>query len=252
MSLPDVTDPERYAFFFDFDGTLADIAEHPEQVEVSDQTRDVLSRLRETSVGAIAIITGRDIASIDHFLKPVTLPVAGVHGLTRRDVNGTLHHPDFDMTGLDTIAARLQPLVDREKGLLLEPKHGAIAFHYRQRPELEAVCVQAMEEAAEAAGSITLRRGKMVIEAVGYPSDKGAAIDSFLQEPPFAGRVPIFAGDDLTDEDGFELVNARAGISIKVGQGETKAQHRVADREALLAWLNSIIDNSGHNDREHT
>jgi trehalose 6-phosphate phosphatase len=135
---------------------------------------------------------------------------------------------------------------DRETGLLLERKQGAIALHYRQRPELEDLCRDAMARAAENAGSITVRRGKMVVEVVGYPSNKGSAIESFLQEKPFLGRTPIFAGDDLTDEDGFALVNERGGLSIKVGPGDTKAHYRVEGRQELLAWLNSIITNRGH------
>lgn len=252
MSLPDATDPERFAFFFDFDGTLTDIVDHPEDVSVSEATRLTLAELWRRSGGAVAIITGRDIASIDRFLEPEKLPVAGVHGLIRRDVNGHVHRPDFDIAKLDDIEARLRPLVDSEKGLLLERKQGAIALHYRQRPELTETCIRAMETAAGEAGSITVRRGKMVIEAVGYPTNKGSAIDSFLHEKPFLGRIPIFAGDDLTDEDGFGLVNERNGISIKVGAGDTKARWRVEDREELLVWLNTIIADLGKKHREQS
>jgi trehalose 6-phosphate phosphatase len=242
MSLPEVTDPERFAFFFDFDGTLADIVERPEDVEVTEATRAAIEALRELSGGAVAIVTGRDIPSIDQFLDPLRLPIAGVHGLTRRDAKGQLHSPEIDTAGLKAIETALEPLVNRENGLLLERKHGAIALHYRKRPELEDVCLDAMLRAAEGASNVTIRRGKMVIEAIGHASNKGAAIESFLQEAPFRGRTPVFAGDDLTDEDGFLLVNAGGGISIKVGLGETEARYRVADREGLLDWLNRIVD----------
>jgi trehalose 6-phosphate phosphatase len=87
----------------------------------------------------------------------------------------------------------------------------------------------------------------MVIEAVGHSGNKGEAIESFLKEEPFAGRVPVFAGDDLTDEDGFASVNRLQGISIKVGQGDTQARYRVQDREELLSWLNAIIERIGNN-----
>lgn len=245
MSLPELRDLERYALFFDFDGTLADIVEHPEDVEVTEATRETLGALRETMGGAVAIITGRDIPSIDRFLAPVRLPIAGVHGLTRRDANGDLHSPAFDEQALSAIEARLQPLVDSEAGLFLERKGGAIALHFRRRPELEATCRAAMEEAAADAPTVLLRRGKMVVEAIGFPSDKGSAIDAFLQEEPFRSRIPVFAGDDLTDEDGFKLVNARGGLSIKVGSGDTQAHHRVDDRQALIAWLDAILETSG-------
>ncbi|WP_088343662.1 MULTISPECIES: trehalose-phosphatase [Rhodomicrobium] len=251
MALPDPSDPERLAFFFDFDGTLADIVERPEAVEVTQETRETLARLRGVMHGAVAIITGRDIGSVDHFLAPLNLPVAGVHGLSRRDATGHTHRPDFNGAALSAIEAALRPLVEREKGLLLELKQGAVALHYRQRPELEAVCREAMASAAAGCADITLKPGKMVIEAVGHRSGKGAAIDSFLQEEPFRGRVPVFVGDDLTDEDGFVLVNGRGGISIKVGHGDTSALYRVEGREALLAWLETIIEKIG-TAREHS
>jgi trehalose 6-phosphate phosphatase len=242
LPLPGPADAQRFAFFFDFDGTLADIAEHPEDVEVTGETRDALSALRDLSGGAAAIITGRDIASIDHFLAPLRLPIAGVHGLTRRDAKGRVHSPEIDEAALVAIAARLEPLAAREAGLLLERKHGALAFHYRKRPELEDVCIEAMEQAAADFAGMNLRRGKMVIEAVAHSSDKGAAIQSFMDEEPFRGRIPVFAGDDLTDEDGFAFVNGQGGLSIKVGPGGTLARHRADGREGLLAWLNQIID----------
>lgn len=243
MPLPHQADPRHHAFFFDFDGTLADIAEHPEDVEITSETRQALERLVDASGGAVAIITGRDIASIDRFLEPLKLPIAGVHGLTRRDANGELHSPEFDKAALKTIETELQSLAEKETGLYLERKHGALALHYRQRPELETPCIETMERAVGDTGSIKLRRGKMVIEAIGFQTDKGAAIDSFMQEEPFRGRTPLFAGDDLTDEDGFALVNSRGGISIKVGPGETKARYHTETRETLLFWLNSILEN---------
>ncbi|MGF1621522.1 MAG: trehalose-phosphatase [Rhodomicrobiaceae bacterium] len=243
--LPVLDDSERFALFFDFDGTLAEIVQRPEDVEVTQATREALEALRDAFGGAVAIITGRDIPSIDRFLAPVRLPIAGVHGLSRRDAEGQMHSPTFNGEALSTVEARLQPLVARETGLILERKEGAIALHYRQRPELEAACVAAMEDAAANAPGVILRRGKMVIEAVGYPSDKGTAIATFLTERPFRGRVPVFAGDDLTDEDGFALVNRHEGISIKVGPGETSAPYRVESRQQLLTWLNSILEKLG-------
>lgn len=247
MSLPHPSEPEHFAFFFDFDGTLADIAARPEDVEVTDATREALSALRHSLEGAVAIITGREIAAIDRFLKPVQMPVAGVHGLTRRDATGQMHRPEYDGDALQAVQTKLEGFVAQEPGLLLEAKQGALALHYRLRPELEGVCLEVMEKAVDRAPSITVRRGKMVIEAVGHSGNKGEAIESFLTERPFAGRVPVFAGDDLTDEDGFASVNRLQGISIKVGQGDTQARYRVRDREELLSWLNAIIARIGIN-----
>lgn len=248
MSLPNRIEPDRHAIFLDFDGTLVELAERPELVQVTDDTRTLLSALNTHFSGAVAIITGRDITIIDNFLSPLKLPVAGVHGLIRRDVNGEMHKPLFDTVPLDAVAESLHDLMQEEPDLFLERKQGAIVLHYRQRPDLEDRCKTIMTRIAEANPSITLRMGKMVIEAVAFPTDKGRAIESFLGEPPYIGRTPVFAGDDVTDEDGFLVVNRRNGVSIKVGEGQTSASCRVADRTALIAWLNLILENSGYSD----
>lgn len=248
MMLPDRIDFSAFAFFLDFDGTLVEIAEHPDLVEVPGETRKALRALERQSNHAVAIITGRDIATIDDFLSPLKLPTAGVHGLARRDVNGQYHAPVFDSAPLAALKAELLPFIERENGLLLEEKQGALVLHYRQRPDLEDVCTNIMEQAALKEPSITIRTGKMVIEAVGYPTDKGGAIVSFMKEPPFLGRTPVFAGDDVTDEDGFKAVNRLGGLSIKVGPGETAASYRVENRDALFAWLNLILINAGYMD----
>jgi trehalose 6-phosphate phosphatase len=242
MALPEIRHAERYALFFDFDGTLADIAERPDEVQVSDDTRNMLDALRAALQGAVAVISGREIDSVDQFLLPVQLAVSGVHGLTRRDASGNLHAFMFDDDAIQAVALRLAPFLVAHSGLLLERKSGAIALHYRQRPELEEDCRTAMGEAVAGLNGFRLRRGKMVIEALAHESNKGTAIASFLAEPPFIGRVPVFAGDDVTDEDGFALVNSRQGISIKVGSGDTQARYRVTSTQELLSWLRNVLE----------
>lgn len=241
MALPEIRDAGRYALFFDFDGTLADIAERPDEVKVSDETRTTLEALRQALSGAVAIISGREIASVDHFL-PLKLAISGVHGLTRRDAGGTLYAHAINTDVIQSVEDRLAPFVDGNPGLILERKAGAVALHYRQRPELEEASLSAMRAAVEDQKGIRLRPGKMVIEALAHESNKGAAIESFLTEPPFIGRVPVFAGDDVTDEDGFALVNSRQGISIKVGMGETQARYRASSTQELLSWLRDVLD----------
>lgn len=242
-ALPEIRHAERYALFFDFDGTLADIAERPDDVQVSDDTRCMLDALRGALHGAVAVISGREIDSVDQFLLPVQLAVSGVHGLTRRDAGGNLHAFLFDDHAIQAVAARLAPFLAAHSGLLLERKSGAIALHYRQRPELEQECRAVMREAVMGLNGFRLRPGKMVIEALAHDSNKGAAIESFLSEPPFMGRVPVFVGDDTTDEDGFALVNSRQGISIKVGLGDTQARYRVSSTQELLSWLRNVLQN---------
>ncbi len=235
--LPDLRDPRAFSFFFDFDGTLTELAETPEAVIVEDRARHALERLFEASGGAVAIITGREIETIDGFLSPLKLPVAGVHGFERR-VNGmTTRLASAEDSAVRSVEKTLKAFVSHNPGLLLERKRGALALHYRLRPELETLCVSLVEDVASRLAEVVLTRGKMVIEARLHTANKGTAINDFLREPPFRGRVPFFAGDDATDEDAFIAVNALGGITVKVGPGETAAQARACNVDEFLAWL---------------
>jgi trehalose 6-phosphate phosphatase len=223
MDLPDLRDREQIALFLDFDGTLVAIADRPDEVKLDPITRQALAELSRLLSGALAIITGREISSVDRFLAPLHLPVAGVHGLTRRDARGHMHAPPIDVGLAEAIGRAMSPLIARHPGLMLERKYGALALHYRSRPELEGTCIAAMETAIAGLPGTELKRGKMVIEAKAIAGDKGAAIADYLKEVPFLGRRAVFAGDDATDEDAFLLVNAKNGVSIKIGPGLTHA-----------------------------
>jgi trehalose 6-phosphate phosphatase len=240
MTLPDLRDPDRIALFLDFDGTLVAIADRPDNVRLDPETRQALDKLGRLLAGALAIITGREIATVDRYLAPLHLPVAGVHGLTRRDAQGRTHAPAVDAGLASTIEKAVSPLLRKYPDLLLERKFGAIALHYRTHPELEVACIEAMENATTGLRQTEIKRGKMVVEAKAIAGDKGAAIADYLAETPFRGRQAVFAGDDMTDEDAFELVNARRGISIKIGPGATHATYRAAGTGEFLKWLRQL------------
>jgi trehalose 6-phosphate phosphatase len=243
MTLPDLRDPTCIALFLDFDGTLVAIADRPDAVQLDLSTRQALMRLDTLLDGAVAIITGREIAVVDRFLAPLRLSVAGVHGLTRRDAQGRTHVPPIDAEFVPKIEAALRPMLDKHPTLLLEVKYGAVALHYRPHPELERDCIALMAAAIRDLPGVELKRGKMVVEAKAIGGNKGAAIADYLDEPPFAGRQAIFAGDDATDEDAFMLVNARGGLSIKIGPGETNAAYRAAGTNEFLSWLQQLPAN---------
>lgn len=233
-------DPARAALFLDFDGTLVAITDRPDLVRVSPRLRDTLTLLSDGTGGALAIVTGRDIADVDRYLAPLRLPVAGIHGMVRRRADGGVDETPSDNAAIATIDARLQPFVSGEKGLLLERKTASIALHYRARPDLEQASQDAMEDALGGVDSVTLLRGKMVLEAKAGTAHKGQAVDAYMNEPPFAGRLPFFAGDDRTDEDAFATVNARGGISVKIGTGTTKARYRIDRQTDFIDWLDSL------------
>ncbi|AOR67194.1 trehalose-phosphatase [Burkholderia stabilis] len=230
------------AFFFDFDGTLVELAPTPDSIHVPPSLLTMLDALRHRSHGAVAIVSGRGIDNLDTFLKMPDLPIAGLHGAERRDANGDTQRIGFNDERLLRIERELAAVVDRHSGMLLEIKGAAVALHYRNAPEREAVAREAAERlVADYADAYVLQPGKMVFEIKPKGVDKGRALAAFLDEPPFAGRVPLFAGDDLTDEKGFAVVNARGGLSIKVGAGETSARTRLdsvdALHEQIARWL---------------
>jgi len=240
----DFSPSSKYALFLDFDGTLVEIAERPEEVQLDSVTRHLLVRLGDYFSGALAIVTGRDIGDIDKYLQPLILPVAGVHGLTRRSADGRIHSPNSqrDNSFVLHIMKSLQPFVDKNAGLQLETKSHAVALHYRGNPGMEEHCIHAMNEATRDLSGYHVVRGKMVIEAKVEGGNKGAAVADFLAESPFKGRIPIFAGDDRTDEDAFQEVIRRQGISIKVGSEKTCAEYRADTTMDFIAWLQNLAE----------
>lgn len=222
-----MSDPDRTALFFDFDGTLVEFAERPELVRLAPNIKSDLKRLAGAVDGALAIVTGRDLADIDRFLHPLRLALAGVHGLMQRGLDGAMHRLPVDGQAIALLEDRLSGLIDASPELLLERKPGSLALHYRARPDLEKTCIATMDAAVRDLDGLTLLHGKMVVEAKAGDWNKGLAITRFMAERPFAGRVPFFAGDDVTDEDAFREVNALDGVSVKVGPGETAARYRV-------------------------
>ena len=226
------------AIFLDFDGTLVDLAATPDGVQLQPGVREALVRLAAQHDGALAIVSGRPIEQIDAMLAPLVLPVAGVHGVERRGFDGQQHvAPTPDIS---PVLARAQSLAVLHPGLLVEHKRGAVALHYRLAPELEALCVREMTAAVQACPGVLLLHGKMVLEAKPAASDKGGAIAAFMREAPFAGRVPVFAGDDTTDEAGFATVQQAGGAGVKVGAGSSVAQRRLNSPDALRAVLLAI------------
>ncbi len=178
--------PGTTALFLDFDGTLADIADHPAAVVVDESTRATLARLEEALGGALAIITGRSIEDVDRLIASRRIAVAGIHGLMRRDASGRMHVADFDHTALEGLTRDLQAATQGMAGLLLEKKAGSVALHYRKRPELAQFCDDAVARAIAAHPSLTRLAGKMVIEVKAGERTKAHAVAHSWPSRPFA------------------------------------------------------------------
>lgn len=233
----------QLAIFTDFDGTLVEIAETPDAIEVPETLADQLQRAAEELDSAFAVLTGREIADIDRYLAPLHLPVAGAHGTQRRRADGVVETVDpAAILGAEEIAHAVSPLVMANPGLLMETKEGAVAVHFRQAPELETAVRIAMEEAIHSVTDFTLVPGKMVIEARPRAASKGQALRAFMREEPFIGRTPIFIGDDTTDEDAFIAAQDLGGVGIKLGEGDTVARMRIANVASVHALIRGLGD----------
>ena len=228
-----------WALFLDVDGTLLDIAETPHAVDVPEGMVRLLGRLHDGLGGALALVSGRRLDTLDRLFHPLRPPAAGLHGVERRGADGTVSRSPLPPDALDPLRSRLARVVEEIEGLLLEDKGQTLAVHYRRAPARERDARLLVAEAARELGSeFELLEGKKVLEIRPRGSGKDKVVDAFMAEPPFRGRTPVFIGDDRTDEDGFAAVNRLGGHSIRVdGEGESAARYRVADAAALREWL---------------
>lgn len=229
----------RAALFLDFDGTLAAIAPRPDLVHVDDALRDLLQRLSQRLDGALAIISGRPLDQIDALLAPLRLPAAGVHGAQQR---ADLSQPArlLKAQGLQPALNALHALFDGDERLLIEDKGAGAALHFRLAPERGLECVDAMHRVAASCG-LELLVGHQVVEARMPGCNKGEVVRQWMQQAPFAGRVPIAIGDDRTDEDAFAAAVEAGGYGIKVGGGLSHAAYRLAQVEDVHAWLRAAL-----------
>ena len=229
----------NWAIFLDLDGTLMEIADHPLAAKATPRMKAIVNDLWTAIDHAVAIVSGRNIADVDRFMTPFVLPVAGLHGLERRDCEGRIHYHFKEETTFHHLKEDLMHFVTRYPGLVLEDKGPTVAVHYRNAPEREDAVLKHMGEVVDRAGErFELQRGKMVVEFKPAGRNKGDAIREYMAEAPFQSRVPVFAGDDVTDEAGFTVVNDLGGHSIRVGTADkTAARFFVPSTGKLLDWL---------------
>jgi trehalose 6-phosphate phosphatase len=231
-----------WALFLDVDGTLLEIAETPQSVRVSAPLKQLLVALSFRLDGALALVSGRTLNDLDHLFAPLRFCAAGVHGWERRGVSGEVIRSPLDPQILNAAREQLRHFAARHEGLLFEDKGHALAMHFRRAPQLSAEVRHAVNAACHRlGGDFAVQAGKCVFEIRPAACTKGTSIHAFMQEPPFVNRLPIYIGDDLTDEHAFAVVNEVGGISIKVGDEHgTMAQHRLPGVRQVLRWLESI------------
>lgn len=229
---------DDWALFLDVDGCLLDFADRPDAVAVPDTLRTSLAALATRLDGALALVSGRSLATLDGLFAPLRLPAAGLHGLERRAVDGRMVDAPPPAPLLEKVRKDARRVASEHPGALVEDKGAALALHWRQAPG----AADALRAFADAVlpwlHGYRLQPGDHVVELRPASADKGDAIAAFLEEPPFSGRRPVFAGDDLTDEHGFAVVDGHGGLSVLVGGRKgSAARYALRDPADVRAWL---------------
>lgn len=233
---PDLLDLNGTALFLDLDGTVFVLAPHPSDVHGDAEADGLLFALDAQLGGRVAVLTGRGLADADRILGARLACVSGVHGLERRGVDRRLHRAD-PPPALEEARAAFQAFQREHPTVVLEDKGLGVVLHYRTDPTL-AEAVERFAAELNARLGLQLQPGLMMVELRTPGGGKGDALRAYMAEAPFTGAVPVFVGDDLTDEHGFEAAEALGGFGIIVGPREpTAARFRLADVTAVRAWL---------------
>lgn len=232
---PPPTPSHDWALFLDVDGTLLDLAVSPDAVHVPPDLIGDLRRLHEALDGAIALVSGRRLETLDALFAPLQLPAIGLHGLQRRNGMSDEHHVPHEFS---SVLAAARDLAAKYPGALIEDKGITIALHWRNAPAAEEPLHEFASSALIDLPGYCLQPGHDVLELRPDGHDKGDAIVALMDTDDFRGRTPVFIGDDFTDEHGFDAVNARHGISVLVGtRTNSAATHALHDPRAVRAWL---------------
>lgn len=230
-----------HAFFLDVDGTLIDLAPHPDAVEIPAGLPATLGALFRCAGGALALVSGRGLASLDALFGPA-FPAAGSHGAQLRPRPGEDSWtaaplaPDLASAIVETAAgvAQIAP------GVFAEDKGTAIAVHYRAAPQAASRLAESLTRLVAGREDVRLLPGHFVFEIKRAGYDKGTALDRFMADAPFRGRIPVFIGDDVTDEAGFRAARAHGGLAIAVGAPREGADVVLPGPEAVRAYLTHL------------
>ncbi|MFC3267329.1 trehalose-phosphatase, partial [Camelimonas abortus] len=234
-------DGESEALFLDIDGTLLDIAARPGDVSVPATLKDSLRALARRAGGALALVSGRAIRDIDRLFGDLKPRAAGCHGGELRLLPGG----DIFMAAAgrlpETIMRHVTRLGATHRGLLIEDKGLCVAVHYRGAPTLGPALRHELESLIARSGEtgLTILPGRLVYEIKRADTDKGAAVEAFMRQPPFAGRRPLFIGDDITDIAGFRAAIRHGGRAWAVGRDLGPARRRFGDAAEVRAWLHA-------------
>ena len=243
----DALDLGAFAILLDVDGTLIEIAATPQEVHVPPSLKHTLSRLRDRLSGALCLVSGRPLRDLDLMFAPLRVPCVGGHGAENRlTPDGLIARAKA--APLDPELKRLLLAIAAETpGILAENKEYSIALHYRLAPELERTVFDEITRICSAwpMEMVEILPGKSVFEVKPRAFNKGVAVLALMQHAPFAGRRPIFVGDDVTDESVFAVLPKFGGLGFSVGRELKGTQGYFATPREVRHWLYALMQNGG-------
>lgn len=236
----------RLAVFLDYDGTLAPIAPHPDLAVIEPETRRAIDELAAQCF--VAVVSGRDVEDVREKVGLQSLVYAGSHGFDIAGAGGKQSEQASrdHLAALDALTADLQRKLGGLPGLLLERKRFSLAVHIRQVPaehhdEVERAVVAALADRP----LLRLMRGKKVFEiqpAVNW--NKGKAVEWLIRflNGAASNLLPIYLGDDTTDEDAFvALADQGIGIVVAGAERATHADYRLDDTGEVRAFIEFLV-----------
>jgi trehalose 6-phosphate phosphatase len=239
---PDGIDLNRTALLLDVDGTLLEIAEGPDEVVVPPSLRDTLQELLRRSGGAVALVSGRTIETLDRLFRPLLVPAVGQHGAEMRLApHGPLLRHGASLS--QALRSRIHHLAQVDHHILVEEKSNSLAVHYRRAPHQEAFLKREVPliVAAEAEPhGVEIMFGKAVIDIKPKLFNKGSAVREVMASAPFVGRRLVFIGDDTTDESVFAILPELNGIGYAVGRTVSGTQGTFSSPAHVRTWLAHI------------
>ena len=233
---------ERWAVFLDVDGTLLDFAQRPDQVTVDTDLRALLHALHRALDGAMALVSGRSVVDLQLLFDMPAWTLVGQHGWEVRDAHGRMQAGALDAEQSLSAHRIAAQIASRFPGVMIEDKGAAIALHCRDVPHVFYALRDALTQHMDALPAYTLQEGDCVVEIKPAHVDKGVAVATLLHHPPFAHRLPVYVGDDLTDEHAFATIHLHNGVSVHVGSREpTIAHFSLPHPAATRAWLTQVL-----------
>ena len=240
------SDLRQWAILLDIDGTIVDIAPTPRQVSVSAKLRQTLARLQKLTDGALALASGRMLVEIDLLFAPLALAAIGGHGAEIRPVPGAETRTPATALSVE-LKRELAAVAELAPGILVEDKGYSLALHYRSAASLGPTLLASVLRICALAptGTVEIMPGKAVVEVMPAGVSKARAVRELMKHPPFAGRHPLFIGDDVTDEPVFGVIAELDGVGFSVGRVIPGAKGHFVAPENVRIWLARIVAGCG-------